>query len=267
MILHMLVRGRPESLEMLGSILAAGERSPFVPHEVGGHLSVDVDSPEEIWGAVAKVQGALDLAAGAMRIWTNSRDHPKVTNLNYRDPKTGKERGLLLNAYSIIERLKPEELAEPTPRGVPRGTAVLDLAFRDVAVAKALSVSASGATEWWELYILLEVLRDSIGRRAGRRTGSWENLFQVLASRYGKSAKRLEDLKRTINYYRHAASVLPRNPWDHQEALVFVRTAIRDWLDQCMACGACDLPANQASGAAAPARAAHRHDRCAPPRD
>lgn len=231
MILQVLIRGKPETIEMLQGILAPDNPSAFVQEKVGAWLGFDIPGPEAIPRVVEDLNDVLDLAAGAMSLWANSHDRPRVTNICYQDPKTGRRKGKLFNAYSVVPALTPEGILHPTPAGIPYGAAVICIAQEDAAVARALSVAAADVIGWWELYILLEILRDSLAKRENRKSGSWEALFGVLSARYGKSVKRLQELKRTINYHRHFRSDLPAEPWENQEALVFVRTAVRDWID------------------------------------
>lgn len=230
MRVHFLVHGETETIEMLGRMLAPGQLTPLVQENDGWRLAMEVDVAENRQVVATKFQQFLDLANGVMRLWAFGRDRLKLKGLTYQDPESGKRGGLLINAYSIVEPLAPERLFEPTLGGRPRGEATLNLARHNSGVARALSILASGGSEWWQLYILLEILRDSIGQRPERRTGSWELMFQALRGTRGESVSRLKDLKRTINYHRHASSAPPAKPWGHPEAVTFVHSAIREWL-------------------------------------
>lgn len=216
---------------MLQSMLAPDDSDAFAREEVGAWLAVDIPGPEAIRHVVEEIRGAVDVAAGAMSLWANCRERPRVTNLHYQDPETGRRKGMLLDAYSVVAPLAPETITEVTHNGVPRGAAVISKAQEDPAVAKALSVLATGGSGWWELYILLEILRDSLAKREHRRSGSWRGLFKALPERYGASVKSLQDLRQTINFHRHFQSELPAHPWEHSDTADFIRTAVRDWID------------------------------------
>ena len=231
LILQVLVRAKPKTIDMLQAIFAPADSGAFAREELGAWLAVDISGPEAIRHTVEEISNAVDLAAGAMSLWANCRDRPRVTNLYYQDPETGRWKGRLLNAYSVVAPVTPESVIEVTHNGVPRGAAVISMAQEDQAVAKALSVLAGGGSGWWELYILLEILRDSLAKREGRSRGSWQGLFKILSERYGASIKTLHGLRQTINYHRHFHSELPAHPWEHGEAAEFIRTAIRDWID------------------------------------
>lgn len=231
MLLQVLVRAKPATIEMLQNILAPGNSSAFAPEDVGAWLTLDISGPEEIFVAIEELRDSLDLAAGAMSLWANCRDRPSVTNLQYRDPETGSQKGMLLDAYSVVAPLTPDAILDVTDGSLPRGAAVVGLAQKNPAVARALSVSVAGASQWWELYVLLEILRDSLGSREDWKNGSWKRLFEVLAARYRVSVKSLEDLRQTINYHRHFHSAFPARPWEHRDAVEFVRTAVREWID------------------------------------
>ena len=235
MILQILIRAKPETIEMLQSMLAPDNPGAFAQEELGAWVAFDIPGPEAITRVVDELRDSVDLAAGAMSLWANCRDRPRVTNLYYQDPKTAKQKGMLFNTYSVVAPLTPESIVEPRSGSLPHGAAVLGMAQQDAAVARALSASASGATEWWELYILFEILRDALAKRENRKSGSWEALFELLSVRYGEPVKRLRDLKQTINYHRHFHSELPARPWEHIEAAQFIQTAVRDWIDGLLA--------------------------------
>lgn len=231
MIVEFLLRGEAESIAMLGTILAPGETSPFVTDDHGHWLAFEVDKTLPRAAVVARFQDSLALATGAMRLWANARGPVKVHTARFHDPETGRVSGVLFDAYSIVAPLKPEALTEPTPSGLPLGAAALDLAAHDPNIGKALSLLASAGSEWWQLYILLEILRDALGTRPNHRSRSWKLAFRRLSHRYGMSEARLGSLKQTMNFHRHSADQPPNEPWRLEEARAFVRTAVRDWLD------------------------------------
>ena len=231
MVVHVRLVGTDGSMELLGQMLAPGQPTPLLKDEVGWWLLIDVPSRRALHSAITGLQDHLDLANGAMHLWANSRDRLEVKGVSYVDPETGRSSGLLLNAYSVVAPFAPAALARPSSTGLPLGAAALAAAATNQGVARALSVLAAGGSEWWQLYILLEILRDSLGERRGRRTGSWAEAFRKLAERYGETGDRLESLKQTVNYHRHFSADLPELPWEHSKAAQFIRQAVRDWIE------------------------------------
>lgn len=231
MIVHVRLLGSDESMVLLGHMLAPGQPTPLLKDDVGWWLTIDVPSRRSLRSSITGLQDHLDLASGVMHLWANSRDRLEVKGVSYVDPETGRSAGLLLNAYGVIAPFAPASLGRLSSGGLPLGAAALAAASTNQSVARALSVLAAGGSEWWQLYILLEILRDSLGARSGRRTGSWADAFGKLAERYSETRNRLEALKQTLNYHRHFSAELPAAPWEHSKATQFIRQAVRDWLE------------------------------------
>jgi hypothetical protein len=93
------------------------------------------------------------------------------------------------------------------------------LAQQDPNVADALR-QYTKSDDWFDIYNVYEIIRCALGNTASLNTRGWA------------SGRKLDLLRQTANYYRHARTAPPSNPMPHVEARDLIRLILRRWLDE-----------------------------------
>lgn len=231
MIVQFQLEGKAESIDMLEKLLP--QESPLVAESDGTWwLCLEINEDLNIRTVESSFQSILDIVNGTIRLWTGFQDRIRIRCFKYQLSNGGREGGILMHAASIKLPFTPKKLEKKTKEGTFLGSAVIDLASRDNLAAQALSILATGATEWWQLYLLLEILKKAYESNGKSKSKGWPEIYQILSKKYHRKKSDIKHLKRTINFHRHASDSSVPDPWHKTEAVNFIHTAVRNWLEE-----------------------------------